>query len=85
MPIFEYACSHCGHVFEKLVLTRNQDLPECPKCGGKRVEQKFSAFATAARGTSKSGRRRLCPFRWRLKALIKGAVCLLRNSFDASL
>ena len=46
MPIFEYACSHCGHVFEKLVLTRNQDLPECPKCGWKRVEQKFSAFAT---------------------------------------
>jgi putative FmdB family regulatory protein len=55
MPIFEYACSHCGHVFEKLVLTRNQDPPECPKCGWKRVEQKFSAFATAARGTSKSG------------------------------
>jgi putative FmdB family regulatory protein len=46
VPIFEYACSHCGHVFEKLVLTRNQDLPECPKCGWKRVEQKFSAFAT---------------------------------------
>jgi len=44
MPIFEYACSHCGHVFEKIVLTRNQDPPECPKCGWKRVEQKFSAF-----------------------------------------
>jgi putative FmdB family regulatory protein len=52
MPIFEYGCSHCGHVFEKLVLTRNQDPPECPKCGWKRVEQKFSAFATG--GTSKS-------------------------------
>jgi putative FmdB family regulatory protein len=30
MPTFEYACSHCGHVFEKLVSTRNQDLPQCP-------------------------------------------------------
>jgi putative FmdB family regulatory protein len=51
MPIFEYACSNCGHVFEKLVLTRNQEPPECPKCEWKRTEQLFSAFATA---TSKS-------------------------------
>ena len=55
MPIFEYACLQCGHVFEKLVLTHNRDVPACPHCRGKRVEQKFSAFATTARGTSKSG------------------------------
>ncbi len=54
MPIFEYACSHCGHVFEKIVLTRNQDPPECPKCGWKRVEQIFLAFATGS-GNRKSG------------------------------
>lgn len=30
MPMFDYACSQCGHVFEKLVLTRNQNPPECP-------------------------------------------------------
>jgi len=47
MPIFEYACPNCGHVFEKLVLTRRQEPPECPQCGWKRVEQKFSTFATA--------------------------------------
>jgi len=47
MPIFEYACSKCGHVFEKLVLTRHQEPPPCPQCGWKRVEQKFSTFATA--------------------------------------
>jgi putative FmdB family regulatory protein len=46
MPIFEYACPNCGHIFEKLVLTRTQELPECPQCGWKRVEQKFSTFAT---------------------------------------
>lgn len=51
MPIFEYACSNCGHVFEKLVLTRDQEPPECPNCGWKQVEQMFSAFSTA---TSKS-------------------------------
>jgi len=55
MPIFEYTCSHCGHVFEKLVLTRNQDLPECPKCGWKRVEQKFSAFATVGASSKSAG------------------------------
>jgi putative FmdB family regulatory protein len=53
MPIFEYACLQCGHVFEKLVLTHNRDVPECPQCRGKRVEQKFSAFATGG-STSKS-------------------------------
>ena len=39
MPIFEYACPHCGHVFEKLVLTRHPEAPECPHCGWKQVEQ----------------------------------------------
>jgi putative FmdB family regulatory protein len=53
MPIFEYACSNCGHVFEKLVLTRNPEPPQCPQCGWKRVEQKFSTFATAG-ATGKS-------------------------------
>jgi len=52
MPIFEYACPNCGHIFEKLVLTRRQEPPECAHCGGKRVEQKFSTFATAG-ATSK--------------------------------
>jgi putative FmdB family regulatory protein len=54
MPIFEYACCNCGHVFEKIVLTRNQEPPECPQCGWKRVEQKFSVFATAG-PTSNAG------------------------------
>lgn len=53
MPIFEYTCSKCGHVFEKLVMTRNQEPPECPKCGWKRVERMFSAFATTG-ATGKS-------------------------------
>ncbi len=53
MPIFEYACPECRYVFERLVLNRNQDPPECPRCGSKRVDQKFSAFATSA-GTGKS-------------------------------
>ncbi|MGA3325755.1 MAG: zinc ribbon domain-containing protein [Terriglobia bacterium] len=50
MPIFEYACPVCGHVFEKLVMNRNQEAPPCPQCGSKRAEQKFSTFATASAG-----------------------------------
>ena len=33
MPIYEYACSECGHEFEKLV-PMNAPPPEaCPSCG----------------------------------------------------
>ena len=55
MPMFEYACRHCGHVFERLVLNRNQNPPECPRYGCKRVDQKFSAFATGATAGKSSG------------------------------
>jgi putative FmdB family regulatory protein len=48
MPLFEYTCPNCGRIFEKLVLTRKQEPPECPNCGWKKVEQMFSAFATAS-------------------------------------
>ena len=56
MPIFEYACPNCGHIFEKLVLARNPEPPVCPACGGKQVEQMFSTFATSgATGKSAGG------------------------------
>ena len=48
MPIFEYTCHKCGHSFEKLVLKQNGEKPVCPKCGSRRIEQEFSAFATSA-------------------------------------
>lgn len=51
MPLFEYECSDCGYVFEKLVLARSAEPPECPKCGRDEVEQLFSAFATAGKGS----------------------------------
>jgi putative FmdB family regulatory protein len=55
MPIFEYACPQCGHVFEKLVLTRHQEPPECPQCGWTKVDQKFSTFATAGAANRVAG------------------------------
>jgi putative FmdB family regulatory protein len=47
MPIFEYTCRKCGKLFEKLILGKSSVEPVCPECGSKRVERKFSAFATA--------------------------------------
>ncbi len=44
MPIFEYLCSSCGRVFEKLVLGHNVAV-ECPSCPGASVEKQFSAFS----------------------------------------
>lgn len=44
MPIYEYLCSNCGRLFEKLVLSRDASV-ECPHCPGAAVEKQFSAFS----------------------------------------
>jgi len=44
MPIYEYLCSSCGRIFEKLVLERDASI-ECPNCPGASVEKQFSAFS----------------------------------------
>jgi len=55
MPIFEYRCPKCGHAFEKIALSSQQEKAECPQCGSKRAEKQFSAFSTGA-GAAKSSR-----------------------------
>ena len=32
MPTYEYACSKCGHKFEKFQSMRDAPLKKCPKC-----------------------------------------------------
>ena len=56
MPIFEFRCGRCAHEFEKLV-TGAPAGAVCPKCGGKRVEKKFSVFGSKSGGkfTSSKG------------------------------
>ncbi len=44
MPIYEFLCSSCGRVFEKLVL-RSDAVVGCPSCPGASVEKQFSAFS----------------------------------------
>ncbi|MBZ4210409.1 MAG: zinc ribbon domain-containing protein [Rhodoferax sp.] len=44
MPIYEYACSACGHKFEALVRSGTQ--PQCPACQSPELDKLLSVFAT---------------------------------------
>ena len=59
MPLFAYRCSDCAHQFE--TLSRFDEIPECPACGGAHVERQLSLIARPAAGGES---RRAAP-RWR--------------------
>lgn len=53
MPIYEFSCKKCGHLFEALRLSsRGFKGITCPKCDSKQVEKRMSTFAASAGGTS---------------------------------
>ncbi len=46
MPIFEYQCQNCGHVFEVLIRRAGSgQTPSCPQCRASKVERVLSACA----------------------------------------
>lgn len=46
MPIYEYACPKCRVIFNFLSKRLNPDrLPQCPKCGHKKMVKQMSRFA----------------------------------------
>ena len=49
MPLYEYRCKKCGHVFEKIQKFSDPHVSECPKCGSE-VEQIISAPAVQFKG-----------------------------------
>jgi len=52
MPIYEYRCRDCDHVFDALRSMSAADAPiPCPSCGGERTGRKPSVFAS--HGTAK--------------------------------
>ncbi len=61
MPIYEYRCKECGHVFSRLqrVGAPGDGIP-CPECGSASSERLLSTFASASssgsHGTSTCGR-----------------------------
>ena len=50
MPLYEYKCAACGHLFEKIVKFSDPPLDTCPKCGGK-VEKLLSSPAFQFKGS----------------------------------
>ena len=50
MPLYEYRCKKCGHVFEKIVKFSDKPIKKCPECGGA-VEQTISAPAVQFKGS----------------------------------
>ncbi len=56
MPIYEFRCLICGHVFELLQLKKEseKDKMKCPKCGHEEVERVLSTISI---GRSSSGKK----------------------------
>lgn len=48
MPLYEYKCSQCDHLFELLLRNSDETPGTCPKCGSRHVEKLMSAFAVGA-------------------------------------
>lgn len=49
MPIYEYECSKCGHVFEKIQRISDKPARTCPECKG-RVRKLVSQSAFVLKG-----------------------------------
>jgi putative FmdB family regulatory protein len=49
MPIFEFRCKKCQHVFEEFVFSSNSSVEDisCPTCGENNIEKLMSAFCSA--------------------------------------
>lgn len=47
MPIFEFECLDCEKQVE--ILVRNQELPVCPVCQGKKLEKLMSVAAVSGK------------------------------------
>jgi putative FmdB family regulatory protein len=52
MPIYEYQCRVCGHLFETLV--RGSDQPACPGCHSHDIERMLSSFGVSSDARSHS-------------------------------
>ncbi len=43
MPIYEYACSHCGHTLDALQKIADDPLVDCPECEHAALKRQLSA------------------------------------------
>lgn len=50
MPVYEYKCTKCRHVFEEQQSIHDDPVKTCPKCRGK-VNKVFSAAGIVFKGS----------------------------------
>ena len=50
MPTYQYACTECGHAFEKFQSFSDDALTECPECQG-RLRKVFNAVGVVFKGS----------------------------------
>jgi putative FmdB family regulatory protein len=50
VPLYEYQCQQCNHLFERIQKFSDPPLKTCPKCGGQ-VQQLISAPAIQFKGS----------------------------------
>jgi putative FmdB family regulatory protein len=51
VPLYEYQCKACKHIFEKIQLFSAPLITKCPECGKEEVEQMLSAPAIKFKGS----------------------------------
>lgn len=51
MPIYEYQCPDCRHVFEILQKISEEPLKKCPKCNKESLQKLISASGFQLKGT----------------------------------
>ncbi len=51
MPIYEYLCGTCNHVFESMQKINDKPLTICPKCYASNVKRQVSVPSFQLKGT----------------------------------
>ena len=55
MPIYEYRCQNCGHVYEEFVRFGNEPELTCPECGGADARKVVSLLGNAGAAAGSDG------------------------------
>lgn len=55
MPIYEFICLDCNHIFSELRRMGDTENAQCPKCKSTNTKKKFSTFANNVSCSSSGG------------------------------
>ncbi|MGH8090755.1 MAG: FmdB family zinc ribbon protein [Rudaea sp.] len=51
MPIYEFECTACGNIFDRLQKISDPDPTACPECGKKKIHRRVTAPAFRLSGS----------------------------------